>query len=43
MANYDGLIAESVRMQGHNGDEVDAYLACGHFLQSILAWIVAAT
>ena len=27
MANYDGLLAESIRMQGHNGDEVDAYLA----------------
>ncbi len=27
MANYDGLLAESIRMKGHDGEEVDAYLA----------------
>lgn len=27
MAKYEGMIAESVRIQGHNGDEIDAYLA----------------
>lgn len=24
---YEGLLAETVRIQGHNGDEIDAYLA----------------
>lgn len=24
---YEGMIAETVRMKGHNGDEIDAYLA----------------
>ena len=27
MADYEGLLAESIRMKGHNGDELDAYLA----------------
>lgn len=27
LANYDGLIAETVRIKGHGGDEIDAYLA----------------
>jgi hypothetical protein len=24
---YDGMLAESVRLNGHNGDVIDAYLA----------------
>ena len=27
MARYEGMLAETVRIQGHNGDEIDAYLA----------------
>lgn len=27
MARYEGMLAESVRIKGHNGDEIDAYLA----------------
>ena len=24
---YDGMIAESIRLNGHNGDQIDGYLA----------------
>ena len=27
MAMYEGMLAETVRIKGHNGDEIDAYLA----------------
>ncbi len=27
MAIYEGMLAETVRIKGHNGDEIDAYLA----------------
>ena len=27
MAKYEGLMAESIRLNGHNGDEIDGYLA----------------
>ena len=27
MARYEGMLAETVRITGHNGDEIDAYLA----------------
>ena len=27
MANYEGMIAETVLINGHNGDQIDAYLA----------------
>jgi carboxymethylenebutenolidase len=27
LATYEGMLAETVRMKGHNGDEIDAYLA----------------
>ena len=27
MANYQGMLAETVLINGHNGDQIDAYLA----------------